>query len=252
MRYFLKVKYYGPAFHGSQLQGEIPTVQLAINKALSVVTGREILSYGASRTDESVHALANFYHFDLEKEIDAKFQYKLNALLPFEISVEAIYQPLNQDSNARFDAISRRYRYVIYKKKNPFLHKRGMFYPYKLNREILNETAEILKGYSDFESFSKRNTQSKTSICTIFESFWEDHDDELHYIVEASRFLRGMVRALVATQLQVARGKINIRQFKEIIMAKNCTKADFSAVGFGLYLEDIAYPEHYFEKLNMD
>lgn len=252
MRYFLEVKYFGGAFHGSQIQGNIPTVQLALNKALSTLIGREVGTYGASRTDEGVHATANFFHFDVDKEIDSKFQYKLNALLPFEISIEGIYLPFNQEGNARFDAISRRYRYIIYKRKNPFLQNRAMFFPYKINRAILNETAEILKSYSDFESFSKRNTQSKTTICNIHQSFWEEHDEELHYIVEANRFLRGMVRALVATQLKVARGRITCEQFKQIILDKDCTKADFSAAGFGLYLEDIAYPENYFQKMKMD
>lgn len=252
MRYFLKVKYFGATFHGSQIQGDVPTVQLAINKALSTIMGKNVASYGASRTDEGVHALVNYYHFDSDKVLDKKFQYKLNAILPFEISVEGIYLPLNQEGNARFDAISRRYRYKIYNKKNPFLQKRGLFYPYKINRAILNETAEILKSYTDFESFSKRNTQSKTFICNINNSFWEDHNTELHYVVEANRFLRGMVRAFVTTQLKVARGLITTEQFKQIILDKDCTKADFSATGFGLYLEEIAYPENYFQKLEMD
>src|SRR5690606_19541026 len=92
-------------------------------------------------------------------------------------------------------------------------------------------------------TFSKRNTQSKTFICKLTDSHWEEHEDELHYVVRGNRFLRGMVRGLVGTQLQVARGKMSIAELRNIIVAKDCTLADFSVPGFGLYLEQIAYPD---------
>ena len=241
-RYFLEIMYDGTAFHGSQLQGETPTVQLAINKALSTLLRTPIASFGASRTDEGVHALCSYYHFDFEEELHPAFQYKMNAILPETISLNAMYLAKNRELNARFDAISRRYRYRTYAKKNPFLNKRALYYPYQIDKTLLHKTAEILKEYEDFESFSKRNTQSFTFKCKIFESYWEENEDELHYIVEANRFLRGMVRGLVATQLQVARGRYTLDEFRQIIEAKDCTKADFSVAGHGLYLEQINYP----------
>jgi tRNA pseudouridine38-40 synthase len=154
-----------------------------------------------------------------------------------------MYVANNTQLNARFDAITRRYRYRIYNKKNPFLNKRSLYYPYKIDTDILHKTAAILKEYQDFESFSKRNTQTFTFKCTIFDSHWEQHKDELHYVVEANRFLRGMVRGLVSTQLQVARGRYTLDEFRQIIEANDCTKADFSVAGHGLYLEKITYPE---------
>jgi tRNA pseudouridine38-40 synthase len=154
-----------------------------------------------------------------------------------------MYVTNNPELNARFDATSRKYRYRIYSKKNPFLNKRALYYPYKIDTESLHKTAAILKEYEDFESFSKRNTQTFTFKCTIFESRWEQHEGELHYVVEANRFLRGMVRGLVGTQLQVARGRYTLDEFRQIIEAKNCTKADFSVAGHGLYLEKINYPQ---------
>lgn len=242
-RYFLEVMYDGTAFHGSQLQGDIPTVQLAVNKALSTLLRRDIESFGASRTDEGVHALSAFYHFDLEEELHPAFQYKMNAVLPPELSLKTMYQSINPELNARFDAISRQYRYRIYSKKNPFLNKRALYFPFYINRDILNQTAQVLKEYGDFESFSKRNTQTFTFKCTIMQSYWEDVGEELHYVVEANRFLRGMVRGLVATQLNIARGSSSIADFRKIIEAKDCTKAFFNVTGHGLYLEKINYPE---------
>lgn len=242
-RYFLEVMYDGTAFHGSQLQGEIPTVQFAVNKALSTLLRTEIQSFGASRTDEGVHALSAFYHFDTEEELHPAFQYKMNAVLPPALSLKAMYLAVNPELNARFDAISRQYRYRIYAKKNPFLNNRALYYPFHINRNVLNETAQVFKEYEDFESFSKRNTQSFTFKCRIIQSFWEDNGEELHYVVEANRFLRGMVRGMVATQLNIARGSSSLADFRKIIEAKDCTKAFFNVTGHGLYLEKINYPE---------
>lgn len=241
-RYVLEVMYDGTHFHGSQLQGDTPTVQLALNNALSTLLREEMTTFGASRTDEGVHALSNFYHFDTEKELKEQFLYNLNSLLPFSLSVKNIYTA-SDDFNARFDAISRTYRYKIYSKKNPFYHQRALYYPFKLDDEKLQETAAMLKHYTDFESFCKRNSQVYTFQCHIFESYWERHKDQLHYIVKANRFLRGMVRGLVSTQLQVARGRFSLDDFKAIIKAKDCTKADFSVAGCGLYLEEIEFPK---------
>jgi len=251
MRYFVEVGYDGSAFHGSQVQGELVTVQGTLNKALATLLRRPVETFGASRTDEGVHALSNMYHFDEAHPLHPQFRYKLNAILPQTMSVQGIYTSTKEEANARFDAVSRRYRYRIYKKKNPFLYERALFYPFTIDKHILDETAGIVKEYQDFETFSKRNTQSFTFRCTIFESYWEEVGEELHYVVEANRFLRGMVRALVGTQLQVARGKHTEAGFREIIEAKNCTLADFSVAGHGLYLEAVNYPEGYLVPLDM-
>ncbi|MBS1688399.1 MAG: tRNA pseudouridine(38-40) synthase TruA [Bacteroidetes bacterium] len=248
-RYFLEVMYDGTAFHGSQLQGELPTVQLAINNTLSTLFKTKIESFGASRTDEGVHALANYYHFDTEQELHKDFPYKMNAILPRGIAVENVYKAADDNFNARFDAISRKYRYRIYAKKDPFLFERALFYPFRLQTDLLRQTAEIIKEYNDFESFCKRNSQVRTYKCNIMTSQWEQRGEELHYIVEANRFLRGMVRGLVATQLRVARGQCSIENFRDIIDAKDCTKAYFNVAGHGLYLEQIAYPSGALELL---
>lgn len=243
-RYIIEVSYNGTAFHGSQIQAEQPTVQLALNKALSTVCRTVIETYGASRTDDGVHALGNMYHFDVENAIDEKLAYKLNAILPNTLSIMHIYQ-VAADANARFDAISRTYRYKIYFQKDPFLHQRALFYPYPFNESLLYQTANIIKEYKDFTSFSKKNSQTFTNNCTIFESYWERKDNQLHYIVCANRFLRGMVRALVGTQLKAAKNNITIEDFRRIIEAKDCSLADFSVTGNGLYLEKINYPTDY-------
>jgi tRNA pseudouridine38-40 synthase len=240
-RYALEVAYDGTAFHGSQIQGDTPTVQLSLNTAISTLLRRPIETYGSSRTDEGVHALGNFYHFDADETLNAHSAYQLNAILPHTLGILAIYRTA-PDFNARFDAASRRYRYRIYRRKNPFLHLRALHFPYKLDRTILDETAAVLKEYTDFESFSKRNAQTKTYKCTILQSYWEEQGEELHYVVEANRFLRGMVRGLVGTQLRAGRGKYDVDEFRSIIESGDCRRADFSPKGWGLYLEKVVYP----------
>ncbi|HXS36776.1 MAG TPA: tRNA pseudouridine synthase A [Flavipsychrobacter sp.] len=240
-RYFLEIMYDGTLFHGSQLQGEIPTVQLAIDKTLSILLRKQITSFGASRTDEGVHALCNYFHFDIDEELHPGFIYKMNSILPIGVALKKVYKANDEKFSARFNAIKRTYRYRIYPKKNPFLANRAYYFPFKVDLKILNETASVIKEYDHFESFSKRKNNSKTFKCNISESYWELHGKELQYIVSSNRFLRGMVKGLVGTQLLVGKGKITIDEFKAIIEAKDCTKADFSVPGHGLYLENIEY-----------
>ncbi len=242
-RYFIEVMYDGTAFHGSQLQGALPTVQLAINDTLATLLRAPIASFGASRTDEGVHALSNYYHFDTELPLHAQFLYKLNALLPPALAVKNVFEAADMDVNARFSAAARQYRYRIYTRKDPFRFHRAMYFPFRADNEMLSRTAEIIREYTDFESFCKRNAQSKTFLCRIDASYWEQRDGELHYVVRANRFLRGMVRGLVGTQLRIARGRGTPDDLRSIIESKDCTRADFSVPGHGLYLEEISYPQ---------
>lgn len=243
VRYVLAVMYDGAKFHGSQVQGKQVTVQLALNNALSTIFRVPIATYGASRTDEGVHALCNYYHFDIDQPMGFDLLYRMNAILQHGVSVKNVYVAAIPDFNVRFDAVSRQYRYRIYSQKNPFLHERALFFPLPLNEDALHQTAAIIKEYTYFESFCKRNAQSNTYICNIMDSHWERHGDELQYVVKANRFLRGMVRGLVGTQLQVARGKMTVEGFRAVIEGNDCTKAFFDVSGNGLYLEEIRFKD---------
>lgn len=154
--------------------------------------------------------------------------------------------PRNPEANCRFDAVSRMYRYRIHFRKNPFFQGRSYFFPFQVDKDVLHQTAEIITRHKDFETFCKRNNQSFTTICHIEHSAWKIHAEGMEYEVRANRFLRGMVRALVGTQLQVARGRYDVAEFEKRILAKDCKLADFSVPGHGLYLEQINYPEDYF------
>lgn len=240
-RYFLEVSYKGTNYSGFQTQKNANSIQEEVEKAFLILQKEEVMLTGSSRTDSGVHALQNFFHFDFEGTIHPHFVYKINAILPPDIVVKTVF-PVAADTHCRFDAISREYKYFIYREKNPFLNDRAFYFPYKLNMESLQNAAGILKGYNDFTSFSKRNTQVKTFICQIQISEWLMENECLVYHVKGNRFLRGMVRALTATMLKVGRGTIGTAEFSRIIEAKDCTQASFAVPPHGLFLTSVDYP----------
>ena len=231
----------GTRYNGFQIQPNVPTIQGELEKAMKILLKQNIELSTSSRTDAGVHAKQNFFHFDSDIQITAKNIYNLNAILPADISIINIYLT-DQQAHSRFDALSRKYKYYIYNYKDPFMSDRGWYYPFKLDIGLLNQAAAVIMGQEDFTSFSKRNTQVHTYICHIQHASWAMEGSTLVFTVEANRFLRGMVRALVATMLKVSRGTLTLDQLKEIIEAKNCAKADFSAPAKGLFLEAVNYP----------
>ncbi len=245
MRYFLEVEYHGKEFAGFQVQQNAITVQEEVEKALAVFCKAHISLTGSSRTDAGVHARQNFFHFDTELELGPGQLYNLNAILPKSIAAKSLRR-MPDAAHCRFDASGRLYKYYLYHAKNPFYNDRAWFYPYPLQLARLNEVAALLTGKHDFTSFSKRNTQVKTMDCTLVKSEWSVEGALLIYTVQGNRFLRGMVRGLVATMLRAGRGVLTIEGFAEILAARNCEKADFSAPAQGLFLEQVIFPEGYF------
>lgn len=241
-RYFLELSYKGNLYSGFQIQENANSIQQEVEKALEVFFRQRFMLTGSSRTDGGVHALQNFFHFDYEGVIEKRVLYNINALLPPDISIKGVY-PVAPDAHCRFDALSREYRYYIYRKKNPFLTDRAYFFPYTLDREKLNAAASLVPQFREFVSFAKRNSQAKTFDCTIMQSGWQEENECLVYQVAANRFLRGMVRGLVGTMLQVGRGKISVEEFAAILRNKDNQQADFSVPGHGLFLIRVAFSD---------
>jgi tRNA pseudouridine38-40 synthase len=241
-RYFIEVSYKGTNYSGFQVQKNANSIQAEIEKALSIFFKQPFILTGSSRTDAGVHALQNYFHFDSYIPLEEKkgFIYNLNSILPADIVIKRIFQ-VDENAHCRFDALSREYKYYIFRNKNPFLQDRSFYYPYPLDIDKLNEAAQLLMLYKDFTSFSKRNTQVKDFICNIKKSKWIPENETLIYHVEANRFLRGMVKGLVGTMLRVGTGKLSLAEFEEIIKNKDCTKADFSVDSKGLFLIAVNY-----------
>lgn len=240
-RYFLEVAYKGTNYSGFQIQDNANSIQQEVEKALAIFFRQPLSLTGSSRTDSGVHALQNFFHFDFEGVIEPRILYNINALLPGDIALRGFY-PVAPDAHCRFDAIGREYRYYVYREKDPFLADRAYFFPYTLDREKMEAAAALVPQYADFTSFAKRNSQAKTFLCSVGESSWQEENGCLVYRVKANRFLRGMVRGLVGTMLQVGRGKIGVDDFAAILRHKDNQLADFSAPGHGLFLFRVYFP----------
>ena len=241
MRYFLELSYNGREYHGWQNQPNAISVQETLENALSTILKEQISIFGAGRTDAGVHALQMFAHFDSELNFEEEdLCYKLNSFLPKDIAIHSIFK-VKEDVHARFDAISREYIYRLTLKKDVFSFNEVYYLKTDLDIEKMNEAAEILFHYLDFQCFSKSNTDVKTYNCKIMHAKWTVEKGELHFVIKADRFLRNMVRAIVGTMINIGLNKIKTDQLHEIIESKNRSKAGFSVPAHALYLAKIEY-----------
>lgn len=246
-RYFIYFSFNGGAYIGWQIQPNGISVQEVLQKAFSTILRTNLEITAAGRTDAGVHARCMIAHFDYEGDylIDLEFVNKLNSLLPGDIGIEKIVK-VKQDAHARFDAVSRRYEYYLITEKNVFLNEFAMRVFHPLDFDAMNQAAETLYEYTDFTSFSKLHTDVKTNNCKITRAQWTFEKDKWVFTIEADRFLRNMVRAIVGTLLEVGRGKMTVAEFKQVIEAKNRCNAGMSVPAKGLYLVNVEYPGEIF------
>jgi len=244
MRYFIELAYDGSAYHGWQIQPNDISVQEVLAGCLSTLLGQDTELVGAGRTDAGVNARLMVAHFDVENALDSLYlTEKLNRMLPSDISVYRILS-VSDDAHARFSATYRTYHYYVHHKKNPFNRNYSYRIPGKeLDYELMNQAAAILFEYKDFTSFSKVHTDVKTNNCNIMRAEWNHlKDDEWLFVIQADRFLRNMVRAIVGTLVEVGRGKLSLDGFRHIIEQKDRCSAGMSMPGKALFLVDIGYP----------
>lgn len=243
VRYFLILDYNGTNFCGWQRQPSADTIQERIEQALSVLLKNDTEITGAGRTDTGVHARNYVAHFDSDIDnlhTDTDFLYRLNCILPFDINVQRIAK-VHPEAHARFDATRRTYRYYTTSRKDVFGYQFAERVR-NLNIDTMNAAAAKLLDYTDFTSFSKLNTDTKTNNCTIFDAHWESANGDMIFTITANRFLRNMVRAIVGTLFEVGYGKITIDDFCRIIEAQDRGRAGTSAPAKALFLEKIEYP----------
>ena len=241
MRYFIELAYKGTNYHGWQYQPGVVSVQETLNKALSLLLKTDIDIVGAGRTDTGVHAKQMFAHFDFETEIDSQqLVHKLNSFLPKDIAVFTILK-VADEAHARFDATKRTYEYHIHTMKDVFENDGSYHFQLPLDIAKMNDACQILFRHSDFECFSKVNTDVRTFNCTIFEAHWKQNGNKLVFSIGADRFLRNMVRAIVGTMINIGTGKISLEDFEKIIDSKDRSQAGFSVPAHGLYLTQVNY-----------
>ncbi len=244
MRYFITLSYDGAAYNGWQIQPNAPSVQETLQKALSTLLRTSIEIVGAGRTDTGVNASLMVAHFDHDTVFThdnlTQLCYKLNKFLPADIAIGHI-EPVAPDMHARFSATSRTYHYYIVTEKTPF-EPYAYRYPQPLDFDLMNQACQFLLATSDFTSFAKLHTDTKTNICTVTYAHWQQLTPiKWQFTITANRFLRNMVRAIVGTLLDVGRGTLTLQQFQQIIEKKDRCSAGNSVPGHALFLADIKY-----------
>lgn len=244
MRYFIHLSYDGAAYHGWQIQPNGMSVQEALQKALSTLLRTQTDIVGAGRTDAGVNAKSMVAHFDCNEPIADKDNVvkRLNRMLPPDIAIHDIRE-VAAEAHARFDATARTYKYFIATTKSPFNRHYAYRFPQALDFALMNEAAKRLFDYTDFTSFSKLHTDTKTNNCKIMHAEWtRESDTEWVFTIKADRFLRNMVRAIVGTLLEVGRGKMSIEEFCLTIEKKDRCAAGSSVPGNALFLWEVEYP----------
>jgi tRNA pseudouridine38-40 synthase len=242
MRYFFEISYNGSHYHGWQNQKNAIGVQQVVEGALSKLLREEISITGSGRTDSGVHCVQQFFHADTTKDIKAdELIQRLNSFLPKDIAIRSIV-PVKPEAHARYDAYERSYQYKITRVKDPLLVGYAYYYFRDLDVISMERAAALLVGEHDFECFSKVKTDVNHFICNVKQAAWNQSGDLLVFHITANRFLRGMVRALVGTLLDVGSGKITLKQFQEIIKSKDRKMAGMNAPPEGLFLTQVKYP----------
>ena len=242
-RYFIELAYDGTAYHGWQRQPQCTTVQEVLEEGLSKMLRSKMYITGAGRTDTGVHATQMFAHFDYEGEVDTvQLAYRINRWIAKDISVFEIRKVADQ-AHARFHATHRSYEYRFHLRPDAFKNK-STYILYRIpDIERMQQAADILLEYTDFECFSRTNTDVKTYLCDLSEARFELDGFELVFHITANRFLRNMVRAIVGTLLEVGYGKLEVEDMHRIISSKDRSEAGASAPAQGLYLTKVRYPE---------
>jgi len=242
-RYFIILSYKGTNFSGWQRQLNAHTIQEELEDAFQLLFKYKVNIIGCGRTDSGVHATNYVAHFDLLDPLVIDLKFKLNHIVSSDIVVHDIF-PVKNEAHTRFDATKRSYTYEVSSIKNPFRGAYIFYYPQikKLKLHQLNEVASILYDYTDFYTFCKSKTDVKTTICTIYNSRWQNTKTGFKYHISANRFLRGMVRLIVGMCINVALEKLDIEDVKKAISNKKRLDRDWSVPAQGLMLHSIQYP----------
>ncbi|MCC5945146.1 MAG: tRNA pseudouridine(38-40) synthase TruA [Bernardetiaceae bacterium] len=242
-RYFLEIAYCGAAYSGWQRQKNATSVQASIEFCLEKLLQAPTEIMGSGRTDAGVHATQQFAHFDTIKPIaeQTKFLHRLNAFLPSDIAIRNIYA-VATDAHARFDAKSRTYRYEIVLEKPIFNADNVYYLTKKVDFNLMQQAAIFFEGRQNFQSFSKVHTEVNHFYCEVYRSEWEQVSlSHWVYHVCANRFLRGMVRALVGTMLDIGKGKTSLEDIKNILETQDRRAAGAAAPAKGLTLSSVNY-----------
>lgn len=247
MRVALGISYKGTAYHGWQSQEGVPSVQASLETALSKIANHNVRVFCAGRTDAGVHALSQVVHFDTTAERDERaWLLGTNANLPGDIRVIWV-KFVSDDFHARFSAIARRYRYIIF---NHSIHSalfRGQvtWCLHPLDETRMAEAANYLLGEHDFNSFRAVACQAKSPIRTVQQLDITRKDQFIFIDIKANAFLHHMVRNIAGMLIAVGSGKREPIWAQQLLTLRDRKQGDVTAVPDGLYFMQAYYPEQF-------
>lgn len=247
VRIALGIEYDGHGFYGFQVQPNLLTIQGSLQDAISKIANEPIYLYCAGRTDAGVHASGQVIHFDTraKRHIDA-WIWGVNAHLPKGIAVKWAHR-VDYHFHARFKALRRRYRYVIYNHpiRPAINHTRMSWHYYPLNESLMREAAACLLGEHDFSSFRAAECNSRTTMRHVSDFQIERRGDFIIFEIEANAFLHHMVRNIAGSLMKIGEGARPVSWMKEVLDARNRRVAGATAPAEGLTLIRVFYPEPY-------
>ena len=240
MRYFLQLSYNGKNYCGWQRQENAISVQEILETNLSKLFANTIAITGCGRTDTGVHAKEYFAHFDTDVIPMSDFVYRINSMLPNDIAIQQIIE-VRPDLHARFDAISRTYKYFIHFQKNPFIEDQSFCWNKEIDVEKMNNCIRQLIGEHDFSTFEKKGSDNKTSNCILYEAYWQSTDNGLVFTIKANRFLRNMVRRITAALLLLGTNQMQAATLIEAVLQQKPLDVKLAVPAKGLFLWNIDY-----------
>ncbi len=247
MRYAVGVEYDGTSFHGWQIQVGVRTVQEQIQNALTIVANHPVKVQCAGRTDTGVHAFGQVIHFDSDsKRSNRNWLLGTNVNLPGDVNINWIKQ-VQDEFHARFSAISRSYRYVIYNgfTRSSVWRNRVVWERRPLDLALMQMAAESLIGTHDFSSFRAIGCQAKSPIRTLSRLEISKDGDIISIELEANAFLHHMVRNIAGVLISIGCGDKPVDWAREVLEHKNRTLGGITAPPQGLYLTGVGYPIEY-------
>lgn len=241
MRILIRLIYDGTSFHGWQIQPGLPTIQQAVEDAVEKLCGRHCTVNSAGRTDTGVHALSMPAHLDVREDELSRIRNGLNSYLPTDIRCISADQ-VSDDFSARFNALSRNYRYRIGKIPHPFTR----FFEYQpdkvqLNTELMGKAAEMSLGSNSWKGFAKEGSGNSSWLMNVTEARVEEDVSGWNFFITANRFLRGVVRIWSGTLLRIGCGRIPPDTVKNVISVGNRSLAGPSLPACGLTLVNVEY-----------
>ena len=239
----ITIEYDGTNYHGWQIQPNVITVQAAVQDALAKITKAQTPIIGAGRTDTGVHAAGQVANFHTHSQMSpTAFQKALNATLPRDIVIIDV-EEVSPDFHARFSAVSRTYWYTVLNRAYPsaLLRNSTYFFPESIEVQGVGTACRSLVGVRDFSSFQRSGSERINPICEIYECRCWREQDLVYFEIEADAFLRGMVRAIVGTILELYDREDGVNQLCRVLDARDRSAAGTSVPPHGLSLLRIKY-----------